>query len=335
MMRFSRPVRSLYIGFLWAYVAALHPGVSFAKAAAPARSRRSARVIRRFRPEHHRSVRNRKYVTVTWYDPGTTKEWHYPENVTFAFYQADHPWGPWSYIGEKSCNDFLGDTKQRISRWYGPSLSPRFITANRDGSVTAILTFSGQLWDDKPDSLYKNNSCPVTFHTTPQLKVVKTFNDTDATYSGGWFHQPHRGYGDYQDDVHVTTKTGDYVDFTFTGRGIEVLSEKYKDMGNVEVLIDGVSQGTFSLYQDPMPRLYQVEIYRNMNLSAGAHALRVVNKGPEGKFCLIDGFRVYDIVVVQASEARATPAEVIARLVGASAATFTNQETKRRTKWIR
>ena len=235
----------------------------------------------------------RKYVTVTWYDPGTTAKWHYPENVTFAFYQADHPWGPWSYVGEKSCCDFIGDTKQRISRWYGPSLSPRFITANPDGSVTAILTFSGQLWTDTPASLYRNNSCPVTFYTTPQLKEVKTLNDTDGTYSGKWIYQPHRGVGDYKDDVHVTTKSGAYVDLAFTGRGIEVLSEKHRDMGKVEVLIDGVSQGTFNLYQDPMPRLYQVECYRNMNLTSGAHTVRVVNRAPDGTFCLIDGFRVY------------------------------------------
>ena len=91
----------------------------------------------------------------------------------------------------------------------------------------------------------------------------------------------------------MTTKAGEYVDFTFSGRGIAILSEKYHDMGNVEVLLDGVSQGTFSLYQDPMPRLYQVEFYRNMKLSGGTHRVRVVNKGPEDKFCLIDGFRVY------------------------------------------
>jgi hypothetical protein len=41
-----------------------------------------------------------KYVTVAWFDPGTTEKWHYPENVTFAFYAADHPWGPWNWIGE-------------------------------------------------------------------------------------------------------------------------------------------------------------------------------------------------------------------------------------------
>ena len=280
---------------------------------------------------------NRKYVTVTWYDPGTTNQWHYPENVTFAFYQADHPWGPWSYIGEKSCCDFLGDTKQRISRWYGPLLSPRFITANPDGSVTAILTFSGQLWDDTPDSLYKNNCCPVVFYTAPQLKEVRTFNDTEANY--------------LRRQVSIIAAAGVSAIIEMTSmlrRRPAIMSisplpvaasrsfpkstttwAAWKSSSTASPREPSVS------VQDPMPRLYQVEFYRNMNLSHRRHALRVVNKGPEGKFCLIDGFRVYDIVVVQASEARATPAEVIARLVGASAATFTNQETKRRTKWIR
>ena len=95
------------------------------------------------------------------------------------------------------------------------------------------------------------------------------------------------------DDIHVTSTPGEYVDFAFTGRGVEVFSEKYNDMGEVEVLIDGVSQGTFSLYQEPMPRLYQVVFYRNMNLPDGPHTLRIVNKAPSPAFCIIDGFRVY------------------------------------------
>lgn len=236
----------------------------------------------------------RKYVTVIWFDPGTfvTVKW-YPENVTFAFYQADHPWGPWSYIGERSASDFIADTKQRISRWYGPSLSPKFITDNPDGSVTAILTFSGELWDDKPESLYKNNSCPVTFYTKPQPMEVRTFNDTEANYSANWVYQRHRDVGDYHDDAHVTSTRGEYVDFTFTGRGIEILSEKNSDLGDVEVLIDGVSKGPFHLFQDPMPRLYQIEFYRNMNLADGRHTARVINKAPDGTPCIIDGFRVY------------------------------------------
>ncbi len=235
----------------------------------------------------------KRYVTVTWYDPGTTTKWHYPEDVTFAFYQAEHPWGPWSSIGEKSACQFIGDTRERIHRWYGPSLSPKFITNHPDGSVKVILTFSGQTWEDKPDSLYKNNSCPVTFYTRPLPKLRETVNDTEAQYSGGWEHQPHRGFGDYQDDIHVTTIPGKHCDFTFTGQGIEVLSEKYYDMGDVEVMLDGVSQGIFHLKQDPMPRLYQIPFYRKMDLAKGRHTVRMINRAPDGIFCIVDGFKIY------------------------------------------
>ncbi len=235
----------------------------------------------------------KQYVTVTWYDPGTTKKWHYPEDVTFAFYRADHPWGPWTFIGKKSADEFMGDTRDRIHRWYGPSLSPKFIRSNPDGSVTAILTFSGQTWEDAPDSLYKNNSCPVTFYTKPLPKLRETVNDTAASYSPGWHYQNGRGYGDFQDDVHVTTTAGATCDFTFTGAGIEILSEKYHDMGDVEVVLDGVSQGTFHLYQDPMPRLYRVPFYRNLNLQPGPHTVRVIDRGGGAAYCIIDGFNIY------------------------------------------
>lgn len=235
----------------------------------------------------------RKYVTVTWFDPGTTLEWHYPENVTFAFYQADHPWGPWSWIGEQSAGDFIADRKQRIHRWYGPSLSPKFITANSDGSVTAILTFSGQTWEDKPDGLYKNNALPVTFYTTPQLKDVHCVDDSEAKYSSGWSVRSDQLVGDFRGDVHITTTQGAYADFQFTGRGIEILSEKASELGDVEVLLDGKSMGIFHLTQDPMPRLYQIPFYRNMGLRDGPHTVRIVNKAPTGTACVLDSFRIY------------------------------------------
>jgi hypothetical protein len=70
----------------------------------------------------------------------------HPDDVRFAFYQADHPWEPWSYIGQKSGGEFIGDKKQNVSRWYGPSLSPKFIRNNPDGSATVIMTYSGSNW---------------------------------------------------------------------------------------------------------------------------------------------------------------------------------------------
>ena len=216
------------------------------------------------------------------------------EDVTFAFYQAGHPWGPWSYIGAKSAMEFIGAPgTNRIHRWYGPSLSPKFITAHPDRSATVILTFSGQTWEDKPESLYKNNSCPVTFYTRPLPELRDTLNDTVARYSDGWQHQTHPGFGDFQDDCHVTTNAAATCDFAFRGEGIEVLAEKFHDLGRMEILLDGVSQGEVSLYQDPMPRLYQVPVFRKMDLPPGAHTLRLISRSGPGSPCLIDGFKVY------------------------------------------
>jgi hypothetical protein len=64
-------------------------------------------------------------------------------------------------------------------------------------------------------------------------------------------------------------------------------------MGEVEVILDGVSQGSFSLYQDPMPRLYQIPFYRNLKLHPGQHTIQFVNRAPDGQICVIDGFRIY------------------------------------------
>jgi hypothetical protein len=234
------------------------------------------------------------YVAPLWHDVGKFTSWYYPPDVMFEFWQSPHPWGPWARIGGILAMDFIGDSgKQNIHRWYGPTFSPKFITENFDGSVTVILLFSGSTWENTPDSLYKNNSCPVTFYPQPQPKLRETFNDTDAKYSDGWFYQTNRNVGDWNNDVHITANAGSYCEFTFDGVGIEVLSEKFHDMGEIELALDGVSQGHCQLYQDPMPRLYRIPVFRKMDLSPGRHIVRVTNIATNGAFCLVDGFKVY------------------------------------------
>ncbi len=77
----------------------------------------------------------------------------------------------------------------------------------------------------------------------------------------------HRGKGDYYDDLHITSTPGATIDFSFQGSGHGNLSEKHSDLGAMEVVIDGVSEGTVSQYQNPFPLLYRVPIYRNMSLA--------------------------------------------------------------------
>ncbi len=44
------------------------------------------------------------------------------------------------------------------------------------------MTFAGMTWEDDPGSLYKNNSCPVTFYTTPQPRLLQWINDTNPAH---------------------------------------------------------------------------------------------------------------------------------------------------------
>jgi hypothetical protein len=74
---------------------------------------------------------------------------------------------------------------------------------------------------------------------TPGHLTVTNDTDPGITYTGSWSHQGGRTYGDFDNDVHVTTVNGDSASYTFTGTGIEVLTETNDDEGNVGVYIDG------------------------------------------------------------------------------------------------
>jgi hypothetical protein len=255
----------------------------------------------------------RKYVTVTWYNPepaDTRLKWDFPADRVFDFYQADHPWGPWSIVGEKKATDFLADTAGNVHRWYGPSLCSKFIATNPDKSVTAIMSFSGQTWEDQPSSLYKCNLVPVTFYATPRPRLLQWLNDNDPsiTYSDGWVYEPHFGKGDYRGDEHRSSIPGSTATINFLGSGIEILAAKSTDLGEIDVIVDGVSAGRFSECQNPFPRLYQIPIYRDLNLPYGQHTALIVNRAPAGTFVTLDGYKTYG----DGANATTPPVSVIA-----------------------
>jgi len=115
-------------------------------------------------------------------------------------------------------------------------------------------------------------------------------NDDDSaiTYTGNWSVSNDRGYGDYVDDVHVTRGNGDGASLTFTGTGVSVLGEKYSDQGQVEVFLDGTSQGLFDT--SSAARQAQAVIYSTSGLSLGSHTIRVVKRS--GTYATLDAFDV-------------------------------------------
>ena len=116
-------------------------------------------------------------------------------------------------------------------------------------------------------------------------------NDTNTgiTYTGSWSYSSGRGDGDFQDDVHYTTTNNDSASYTFTGTGVDFLSEKNSDEGNVEVFIDNVDKGSFSA--NAASRSAQQVIYSITSLSNGSHTIKVVKTS--GTYMLVDAFNVH------------------------------------------
>ncbi|MEU6207836.1 hypothetical protein ABZ814_30130, partial [Micromonospora musae] len=102
-------------------------------------------------------------------------------------------------------------------------------------------------------------------------------NDTMLTYDSGWHHTTSRGYGDYNDDTHHSTTVGAAAGYTFTGTGVEYLSERFSDMGNVDVYLDNVLQTNVNLYVAG-PRQAQQVVFRRTGLTNGTHTIRIVNR---------------------------------------------------------
>jgi hypothetical protein len=113
-------------------------------------------------------------------------------------------------------------------------------------------------------------------------------NDWRATYTGSWNTSGGRGLGDLGDDVHYTSTDGDSVSYTFTGTGIQLLSETDSDEGNADVYLDGKKVETVSA--NSAQRLAQQAIVSLTGLPKGQHTLKVVKTS--GTYLLVDGFTV-------------------------------------------
>ncbi|MDT7725843.1 MAG: alpha-L-fucosidase 2 [Actinomycetota bacterium] len=114
-------------------------------------------------------------------------------------------------------------------------------------------------------------------------------NNTAVTYDSNWHLTTGRGYGDYNDDTHHTTVLDAAASYTFTGTGIEYLSERYSDMGTVDVYLDNVFQTTVNLNVTGTRQVQQV-VWQKSGLVRGQHTIRIVNRSTRNG--MIDALRV-------------------------------------------
>ena len=103
-------------------------------------------------------------------------------------------------------------------------------------------------------------------------------NDDALTYGSGWAHATGRSdIGDYHSDVTYTTTPGATAEYTFYGKGFQLLSELNNDQGSLDVYIDGTLAGTANEHNNG-PRLAQQTVFQRSGLSLGTHTIKLVNK---------------------------------------------------------
>ncbi len=121
----------------------------------------------------------------------------------------------------------------------------------------------------------------------------RTINDNARSlqYSGpGWGYSNHRGYGDFDDDVHYSYSAGATVQVSFYGNGISWLAQRSDQTGPAEIFVDGVDEGTVRPVTSPPPYPTQQVDYRIDGLVPGWHTLKIVNNA--NQLITIDAFTV-------------------------------------------
>ena len=71
----------------------------------------------------------------------------------------------------------------------------------------------------------------------------------------------------------------------------DYVGEKAAGLGESEIFLNGVEQGTVSLLVDDFPVLLGVTLYSNQGLARGKHTLKIVCRSDSR--INIEGFRVY------------------------------------------
>lgn len=226
-----------------------------------------------------------RYLLTSWYVSPTLKKWFEPERVTYDFYEAPHPWGPWLFVSSFD-DSFLAHGQHM----YGPNLCAKYQEQIGD-DVKVDLYTSGCPFQDVRTGLYKNWRIPLVVKTKPLPRQVMVNDDDPALrYAGKWeaFKRPERGYE--HGDIHASATGGSSVEFNFNGTGIAFISEKFNDLGEVDVALDDHPCGSINLKQDDFPRLTRITVFNKQDLPAGPHTIRLVNKA--AVWLTVDAFAI-------------------------------------------
>lgn len=209
------------------------------------------------------------YLLISWYNPAILTKWFEPGEMCYDFFQAEHPWGPWSLIRSIS-DSFLAPG----SHMYGPSLCSKF--QESDGSEVRLAMFtSGCQFEDNPSGIYKAWTIPVVLRMEPLSPFdVRAAASSEVQFSGEWTTNastnPHF-------EIRESKQNGDSLTTAFVGTGVEYVAQKAEGYGEAAVYLDGKLEQRIRLGTTNFPALSDVCVFRKYGLNRARHTLKVVN----------------------------------------------------------
>ncbi|MGC1390633.1 MAG: ADP-ribosylglycohydrolase family protein [Bacteroidales bacterium] len=158
------------------------------------------------------------------------------------------------------------------------------VTSTEKYAYNLILRNGGRIDDKK---IMIKNQLPVAPNTEVSFpnvvfdKTISVFDLTGWKFSGNWrpFEINSESDNKLIKQSMYSEKAGDELEIDFTGTGISIEGNWYKDGGKADIYVDGNLNRSIDTYYNFANQQHTVSIWHVLNLNPGDHKVRVVVKG--------------------------------------------------------
>ncbi|MDP3915861.1 MAG: ADP-ribosylglycohydrolase family protein [Bacteroidota bacterium] len=120
----------------------------------------------------------------------------------------------------------------------------------------------------------------ISFPNTKFERIISVFDDKEWKFTGDWkAHEITTWQKKIEKQAMVSGKAGDTAELKFTGTGISIEGNWYKDGGKADVFVDGKLHRTIDTYYFYANQEHTTSIWHVMNLQPGEHTVKLVVKG--------------------------------------------------------
>jgi hypothetical protein len=209
-----------------------------------------------------------RYILVAWYYPGDPNV--DSDESHFIFYEAPHPWGPWTMIRE---------SVSRPEGWYCPRVLAKW-QALQEETLETILVTGGDYYEMSKYYRFTVAALSIktdgTFPPEPEMPRPVVINNSDRSmrYTGSWNFDAERSKaacgGEY-----VSATPGDTLTVPFTGSRLQWHTSKENNLGIAAVSMDDGPETEVELWTYCHVPQYRRFVYDSGPLALGEHTFKV------------------------------------------------------------